>query len=166
MIASNEDWLEILLRLLAGVSARKNTVAAHLCPSCQPLSQSTRTYISMPSTVTANATLGSKVASPASRSAARKSKSTCPICLDRIVDATTKKEGQDSVHCDGQCNAWIHRQCAGLSSSAFDVVRKSTGPFYCPHCRLDIQAKEINSLVSVKEGCGHCVLSGLSTPTS
>ena len=62
------------------------------------------------------------------------------------MDATTKKEGQDSVHCDGQCNAWIHRQCAGLSSSAFDVVRKSTSPFYCPHCRLDIQAKEINSL--------------------
>ena len=26
------------------------------------------------------------------------------------------------------------------------MVRKSTGPFYCPHCRLDIQAKEINSL--------------------
>ena len=60
----------------------------------------------------------------------------CPICLDPIVDAKSKQKGQDSIFCDSQCSAWLHRQCAGLSKSLFESWTESEKPFYCPHCRL------------------------------
>ena len=70
----------------------------------------------------------------------------CPVCDDIIEDATSKKKGHDSIFCEGTCNMWLHRGCAGLSKSAFLLVTQSTDSFYCPHCRLDIQDKEISSL--------------------
>ena len=80
-----------------------------------------------------------------------KKKFTCPICLELIVDATPKTPGQDAVYCDGLCQTWIHRQCAGLSKPAFNQISQPTNnnPFFCPNCRLDQQAKEINSLKSI-----------------
>ena len=72
----------------------------------------------------------------------------CSICLDMIVDATADQEGQDAVFCDGVCNGWIHRRCAGLSSTAFVAISSlsDSQPFYCPNCRLDMQSKEIIDL--------------------
>ena len=32
-----------------------------------------------------------------------KTKHTCPICMEMIVDNTPRKPGQDSIFCDGEC---------------------------------------------------------------
>jgi len=64
----------------------------------------------------------------------------CTLCQDPIVDANETAEGQDSIFCEGQCSAWIHRQCTGLSKSIFDTLTKSEVSFYCPHCTLQNHA--------------------------
>ena len=70
----------------------------------------------------------------------------CPVCLDIIIDAKDGQKGQESVFCEGVCNGWIHRRCAGLSSAAFAVISSDSHPFYCPNCRLDRQSQEIADL--------------------
>lgn len=37
----------------------------------------------------------------------------CAICDDQIVDST-----QQSIWCEGHCDTWLHRGCAGLSKAA------------------------------------------------
>lgn len=92
------------------------------------------------------------VSSPSSqstRSSTKKSKSTCfvcPICDESIKDSSTRVSGQDSVFCDGVCNTWLHRRCAGLSKMLFVALSHSKDPFYCPHCRLHLLSKELSSL--------------------
>ena len=56
----------------------------------------------------------------------------CPICSDAIEDAIGKKKGQCSIYCDGNCQEWIHRQCAGLSKAAFQSASSMDEPFHCP----------------------------------
>ena len=41
--------------------------------------------------------------------------------------------------CDGACKSWLHRRCAGLSSTAFKEVADSHKPFLCPYCRFSAQ---------------------------
>jgi len=75
----------------------------------------------------------------------------CPICLDPIIDATEHKEGQDAIFCESSCNAWLHRQCAGLSQSLYKIYQDGDDPFYCPHCRLTIQQHQLQELQSTIE---------------
>ncbi len=49
---------------------------------------------------------------------------TCPICDDEINDET-----HDSVHCDGYCQTWLHRGCAGLSTKKFATLLYLTSWF-------------------------------------
>ena len=70
----------------------------------------------------------------------------CAICDEPILDAVGKDAGHDSVECSGTCATWLHRCCAGLSKVAFQTVRDSNDPFYCPQCRLDRQERDIISL--------------------
>ena len=75
--------------------------------------------------------------------------SICSICCDVMVDATAGEDGHDSIFCDGACNGWLHRRCAGLPKAAFQAICDATTanqPFYCPHCRLDSQEKAITTL--------------------
>lgn len=72
---------------------------------------------------------------------------TCPICTEEVVDSgERKKKGHESVFCDGACQEWLYRQCAGLSKAAFQSVSNSGGPFLCPHCVIAQQSKEISVL--------------------
>lgn len=71
----------------------------------------------------------------------KKGSCSCPICDDLIEDET-----QQSIFCEGICNTWLHRCCAGLSKAAFSRLEGSTEKFYCPHCRLQDQAVEISCL--------------------
>ena len=78
----------------------------------------------------------------------RKKKQTCPICDEPIVDASEDNPGQDAIFCEGQCDDWLHRQCAGLSRPRFIEISKSKNPFYCPCCLLIRQSEEITLLRS------------------
>lgn len=57
-----------------------------------------------------------------------------------------RKRGHESIFCDGRCQEWVHRQCAGLSKVAFQAVSKSNDDFRCPHCVITQQAKDISAL--------------------
>ena len=81
-------------------------------------------------------------------------KTVCPICSDIVEDAVGKKKGHDSVFCDGLCQAWVHRQCGGLSKSRFSKSSSSKEPFLCPRwiiCKQDDDIKELQQKVQVLE---------------
>ena len=75
----------------------------------------------------------------------------CPICSKIIQDSVAKKNGQDSIFCNGECQKWDHRQCAGLSTESFTSFSTSDQPFYCPRCLLSSQAKELTALKNTME---------------
>ena len=56
------------------------------------------------------------------------------------------KKGHESVFCDRVCQEWLHRQCAGLSKIAFQGILTCGNLFYCPHCVITRQSKEISDL--------------------
>ena len=68
---------------------------------------------------------------------------TCPICLEEIIDDSKFKIGQDSIHCDGDCNIWLHMGCAGLSKVALMTISGQSKPFSCQKCRLLTKDQEI-----------------------
>lgn len=75
-----------------------------------------------------------------------KKKVTCSICIEYIEESDGRKKGHDAIFCDGACQAWLHRNCAGLRREVFEVISKSDDKFFCPQCRLDCQQKEITDL--------------------
>ena len=59
---------------------------------------------------------------------------TCIVCEKLIKGATSKAKGQDCVFCEGTCQGWIHRQCAGIPKPVFNVLSQSQEPFLCLYC--------------------------------
>ena len=55
----------------------------------------------------------------------------CAICLEAIQDRSDTSEGEDLVFCEGECQRWLHRTCAGLTDPAFDKIQRSDERFYC-----------------------------------
>ena len=80
---------------------------------------------------------GSSSASGASPSSSVVS---CPICEDPIDD-----DVHESIFCSGQCQAYVHRGCGGLSHVAFEAA-KGSGPFHCPSCRVNYLSHEVSHL--------------------
>ena len=69
------------------------------------------------------------------------------IYQETISDSTQDCEGQDSVLCQGPCQKWIHKTCAGLLIPAFKAIVKSKTPFHCFQCSLSAHATEIKDLL-------------------
>ena len=72
----------------------------------------------------------------------------CAVCQEAISDSTQDSEGQNSIFCEGPCQKWIHRACAGLPIPAFRATVKSKTPFHCFQCSLSMHASEIEDLRS------------------
>ena len=70
----------------------------------------------------------------------------CPHCSDEIIDPVGKKKGHPSIQCNGPCQMWLHRQCAGLSKAAFETAGASSAPFFCHQCIISSQNQEITNL--------------------
>ena len=60
----------------------------------------------------------------------------CPICCDEIDDATETSEGQEALFCEGTCQKWLHRWCAGVHKDSYASLALSGKPFLCPSCCL------------------------------
>jgi len=74
--------------------------------------------------------------------------------MEVIKESTSKRNGNDAIFCENICNAWLHRQCAGLSKAAFDVLTVSESPFHCPLCRLlnyESQLSELKESIKLLE---------------
>ena len=96
----------------------------------------------------------------------KKSKSShtvlCCICDADIVDDT-----DESVPCEGLCQAWMHRKCAGISQQVFVVISKSNDPYLCSHCMLSNYKEEIVSLKNQVSSLSNelALLKGNQVPT-
>ena len=90
--------------------------------------------------------------SSSNKTANKSPKVICPVCCDPIEDAVGKNKGQDSIFCDGPCQEWIHRQCAGLSKSLFKSISSTSDPFCCPRCMID---KQSNDICELKRNVAH-----------
>ena len=67
----------------------------------------------------------------------------CSVC-DKAVVIDGGRKSQDSIFCEGLCQAWLHRCCAGLSSVRFAKLCNDSAPFHCPIC---MSVKPSNDLV-------------------
>ena len=57
---------------------------------------------------------------------------TCLMCEKKIVDRT-----EESIFCEGTCQRWLHRCCAGLTKSQFKKLSdQSSTPFACANCKI------------------------------
>ena len=70
----------------------------------------------------------------------------CPICELHVKDSTNQCEGEDALFCEGQCQAWVHRKCVGMSKTMYALLATTEDPYVCPNCGLCACRKEIESL--------------------
>ena len=75
----------------------------------------------------------------------------CPICCEAIKDATSRRPGQEAVLCEGSCQKWLHRWCAGVHKDDYGNLASSDSPFMCPSCSLAEHRQLIRSLVNTVE---------------
>ena len=70
----------------------------------------------------------------------------CPICELHIKESTNKCDGDEALFCEGQCQAWVHRQCVGMSKTLYALLARTVDPYVCPNCSMCVYRKEIDSL--------------------
>ena len=62
----------------------------------------------------------------------------CGICSQVIKE--------DALYCEGECQTWIHRYCAGIPIKLFKTLAGCSTPFYCYSCNLRAQQLTIQGL--------------------
>ena len=94
----------------------------------------------------------------------------CPVCEDTTQEAKGRNKGQYAIFCDSSCKAWIHRCCAGLSTTAFGKLADSNTNFYCPTCcltTLESVVKELKQQIQHSKWSLRCqLLIQLAAPCS
>ena len=71
----------------------------------------------------------------------------CVVCEKAIVEDTDEQDGDESIFCEGLCQGWLHRWCAGLTKAQFAVIGlKEDEQFECARCCLSAQQSEIARL--------------------
>ena len=84
---------------------------------------------------------------PTAKGSSAVSTSQCPVCEEKIIDATVSKHGQDSILCEGSCQSWLHRRCAGLTKAEFaNISNRPDYKFCCSRCRLGKSESELELL--------------------
>ena len=65
----------------------------------------------------------------------------CAVCEQCIVD------GRDqALLCEGYCDCWHHRYCAGVSLPQYERLSSSEEPFYCAVCVQERYTEELSEL--------------------
>ena len=78
---------------------------------------------------------------PRTKLAAGKAKSTvvaCSVCTKSIIEGK-----EQALLCEGECKQWVHRCCAGIPVTAFEVLTSSPAPFFCLLCSQRMNESEI-----------------------
>ena len=90
----------------------------------------------------------------------------CPTCDDLIQEVRGIKKGQDAIiFCDGTYQAWMHRQCTGLTKVGSESLVDSIMDFFClKGCLTTLESVVCdlkNQLQAVQE-----IVAEVSKPTS
>lgn len=80
---------------------------------------------------------------PARQPAMRKEKTMCDLCCAAVVEGK-----EEALQCEGECQLWFHRYCAGVSSSYFKELSSSSKPFVCLPCAHKTQQAVVSTLQS------------------
>ena len=67
--------------------------------------------------------------------------SRCAVCCAEIIDGK-----EEALLCEGKCQKWLHRHCAGLPTSLFSHVSNNSEPFLCLHCSREDQRVTVSKL--------------------
>lgn len=70
----------------------------------------------------------------------------CQVCCATITESSEGVIGEDAIYCEGDCKAWIHRKCLGMSKLVYDRLSKCKDPYMCPNCTIFKQSNEIVEL--------------------
>ena len=57
-------------------------------------------------------------------------------------------DGEDAFQCEGACQLWFHRYCAGGSQTAFRSLASSGKPFFCLPCSQERHQSTVSELQS------------------
>ena len=67
----------------------------------------------------------------------------CDLCCAAVVEGK-----EEALQCEGECQLWFHRYCAGVSSSYFKELSSSSKPFVCLPCAHKTQQAVVSTLQS------------------
>ena len=68
----------------------------------------------------------------------------CAVCEQIIIEGD-----EQALFCEGACQQWVHRYCAGIPASLFVTLSTSSAPFQCYACCQQIHANEIAKLTDI-----------------
>lgn len=89
----------------------------------------------------------------------------CLICDEPILEPSEHCEGDEAVFCEGNCQGWIHRKCAGITRPAFDKLGEPDTQYLCSYCMLVSQNNEISKLAGIIKDLNSSIVSLTETIT-
>ena len=73
----------------------------------------------------------------------------CIICDSIVLEDNEDDEeqiGDEAIFCEGLCQGWLHRKCAGLSNTFFKKFTGTNRKFLCVFCQLFEQVTLVEEL--------------------
>ena len=63
----------------------------------------------------------------------KNSEADCLVCEEPILEPSEHYEGDEAVYCEGNCQGWLHRKCAGFIRSVFDRLGEADTQYLCTY---------------------------------
>ena len=79
-------------------------------------------------------------ATPEAVSEARTTPASCPtgeicfVCTTVILEASTEREGEPALLCEGRHKSWAHTRCVGISDVLYEDIQSCETPWMCREC--------------------------------
>ena len=85
----------------------------------------------------------------------------CFVCSTIIREATTEREGDPALFCEGGHKRWAHTSCVGVSDALYEDIQSCDTPWMCQDCskeavmalqKLPLLQEEVQSLRAESTG--------------
>ena len=58
----------------------------------------------------------------------------CFVCTTVILEASTEREGEPVLLCEGRHKSWAHTRCVGISDVLYEDIQSCETPWMCREC--------------------------------
>ena len=58
----------------------------------------------------------------------------CFVCTTVILEASTEREGEPALLCEGRHKSWAHTRCVGISDVLYEDIQSCEMPWMCREC--------------------------------